>query len=111
QIPALLNSLAAGMVVTRAVRGDDTSLANEIPTQLGQLPKVRVMIGCAAIALGLVPGMPAIPFLIIGLAVLLSVIYKGQSKEEGKENLSSFRPKLPPLLEVRVDTARAAMIF
>ena len=42
QIPALLNSLAAGIVVTRVARGDDASLAGELLSQLGQVKRAKL---------------------------------------------------------------------
>jgi type III secretion protein V len=70
QIPALLISTAAGIVVTRVASEDGPShLGQDIARELSANPKA---IAIAAVLLGLlavVPGLPALPFL--GLAVLL----------------------------------------
>ena len=68
QIPALLVSTAAGVVVTRAAAGAAIG-----PVLLEQLGKSKgALYGTAGIlgAVGLMPGMPALPFLVIagGLA-------------------------------------------
>ncbi|MEO5767368.1 MAG: flagellar biosynthesis protein FlhA [Polyangia bacterium] len=66
QIPALLISTAAGMVVTRA--GAGSNLGKSIGHQL--LGKSRVMVYAAAVLsiLALLPGMPTLPFAVLALA-------------------------------------------
>ncbi|HVR64583.1 MAG TPA: flagellar biosynthesis protein FlhA [Polyangia bacterium] len=72
QIPALLISTAAGIVVTRVSAEEGPShLGRDIARELGANPKA---IGVAALLLGLlalVPGLPAAPFLT--LAILLGL--------------------------------------
>jgi flagellar biosynthesis protein FlhA len=64
QVPALIISVAAGLLVTRA-QGDQ-NMGSQIGAQLGAYPKA-VGIGAALIALmGFAPGMPATPFLLLG---------------------------------------------
>lgn len=63
QIPALLISTAAGIVVSRA--GTETDLGKDISTQVLLNPRA---LGTAAVimaALGLVPGLPHIPFFLL----------------------------------------------
>ncbi len=65
QIPALIISTAAGIIVTRSSSGED--VGHDMMTQLFIQPKT-LYIGAAVIfALGLVPGMPTLPFLVIAL--------------------------------------------
>ncbi len=66
QIPALLVSTAAGLVVSRA--GKDTDLGSDITTQVLINPKVLLTTSAILLVLGLVPGLPHIPFLIIAAA-------------------------------------------
>jgi type III secretion protein V len=70
QIPALLVSMTAGVIVTRVADGsDDSHLGSDIFTQLTNHPKA---IAIAAGLLGLlaaVPGLPTGPFLAMGVAV------------------------------------------
>ena len=64
QVPALVVSVAAGLLVTRA-QGDN-SMGAQIGKQLGAYPRaVGIAAGLIA-ALALAPGMPAAPFLILG---------------------------------------------
>jgi flagellar biosynthesis protein FlhA len=69
QIPALLISVASGLIVTRSATagtmGDDL---------LGQFAKQRSALrmgGTAACLMALIPGLPKVPFLLVGGAVLL----------------------------------------
>ena len=63
QIPALLISTAAGLVVTRSV--SEENLGADIGEQLTRYPRA-LAVGAVLLGLfGLVPGMPALPFLFI----------------------------------------------
>ena len=63
QVPALIISVAAGLLVTRA-QGEQ-SMGSQIGSQIGAYPKA-VGIGAALIGLmGFAPGMPATPFLLL----------------------------------------------
>ena len=67
QIPALLVSTAAGIVVTKG--GIEGSADAALVRQLGGNPKPLAMAAGAAAVLALLPGLPALPFLAIaGLA-------------------------------------------
>jgi flagellar biosynthesis protein FlhA len=69
QIPALLMAVSTGMIVTRS--GADSDMGSQAATQLSQ-SRIAIMIaGVAAIGMGLIPGMPIIPFLVIGAGLLL----------------------------------------
>ena len=70
QIPALIISIAAGMVVTRV--GDTQDLSEQFLTQLFNNPKVIGMTAAIIGMLGLIPGMPNFVFLLLasGLGVL-----------------------------------------
>lgn len=65
QIPALMISTATGIVVTRAA--SDANLGHDIVSQLFNNPRVFFIASGALILLGLVPGLPGIPFFILGV--------------------------------------------
>ncbi len=67
QIPALIVSTAAGIVVTRAA--SDTDLGGEMTRQLLTSSKAVGIAAGILLALGLVPGLPHIAFLVLGSAV------------------------------------------
>ena len=67
QIPALLVSTAAGIVVTKG--GTEGTADAALMRQLGGSPKPLALAGGAALVLALLPGMPTLPFLALaGLA-------------------------------------------
>jgi flagellar biosynthesis protein FlhA len=64
QIPALLISVATGILVTRSTSEKD--LGNDIAQQVLSQKKAPMVAGCVITAFALVPGLPKLPFLIIG---------------------------------------------
>ena len=64
QVPALIISTAAGIVVTRAA--SDANLGQEIASQILVSPKVLGTASVILISLGVVPGLPHVAFLILG---------------------------------------------
>ena len=64
QIPALLVSVAAGIVVTKGGTEGSTDVA--LMRQLGGSPKPLAMAAAASVVLALMPGLPALPFLVLG---------------------------------------------
>ncbi len=70
QVPALLISVASGIVVTRVQSDDGGGLGTDLATQLlGSAPALRTAGGAVAL-LGVMPGMPKVPFFVLA-AVLL----------------------------------------
>ncbi len=67
QIPALIISTATGLIISRA-SGSDNSLAEDIRLEMFQNPKVLGIISGLLLCMGIVPGMPTIPFLTISAA-------------------------------------------
>jgi flagellar biosynthesis protein FlhA len=64
QIPALITSVGAGLLVTRAA--DNTNLGTQIAGQLFRYPRaLGISAGCLLV-FGLMPGMPLLPFLVLG---------------------------------------------
>lgn len=101
QIPALLNSLAAGMVVTRVAKGDGASLARELLSQIGQIKRVKIMVGAISIILAVVPGMPKLPLITLGIMLIVSgLMDRAEVKTETKSTELKFEPKIPAALEV-----------
>jgi len=67
QIPALIISIAAGMVVTRV--GDTQDLSQQFLSQLFNNPKVIGMTAAIIGLLGLIPGMPNFVFLLLAICL------------------------------------------
>ena len=71
QIPALLASISAGLIVTRTAGEDeDRNLGAVIARQISNEPRVLMILGGIALCLMLVPGFPLIVFLPIGLILV-----------------------------------------
>jgi len=63
QIPALLISTATGIIVTRAA--SEENLGKDVASQVFSNPRALLIVGGMSLALGLVPGMPLLPFLVM----------------------------------------------
>ena len=63
QIPALITSTAAGILITRATSKND--LGRELGRQLLFYPRALTVLACMLTVLGLVPGLPTLPFLVL----------------------------------------------
>ena len=69
QIPALLLSVSTGLIVTRAATEGD--MGTDVIRQItAQRQAVRIG-GVAVLALALIPGLPKLPFLVLGGTVLM----------------------------------------
>lgn len=79
QIPALLISLTAGMIITR-VSADgqqvDANIGREIAEQLTSQPKAWIMSAAGMLGFALLPGMPATVFIAIGIVALGSGLFQ-----------------------------------
>ena len=72
QVPALLISVASAILVTRVTSDEAGGLGGDLATQLFRhAPALRVG-ALATIILGLIPGMPKLPFIIIAGLLLLA---------------------------------------
>ena len=69
QIPALLLSVATGLITTRSATSGD--MGSSVTKQLGQNKTALRIAGGAALALCVIPGLPKIPFLLVGATTLL----------------------------------------
>jgi flagellar biosynthesis protein FlhA len=82
QIPALMISTSSGIIVTRSA--SKNNLGVELLAQFSQSSKALAVSAFVMLLLGIVPGMPTIPFMVIGL-LLGFTAYRmafGTSKKE-----------------------------
>jgi type III secretion protein V len=90
QLPALVTSIAAGLVVTRvASQGQTTSLGEDLVGQLFARPRAFVAASACLLSMAIVPGLPAVPFLVLSLgaaalAVRLQRVTQARSAAEGE---------------------------
>lgn len=82
QLPALVVSTAAGLVVTRATT--DKNLPNELIQQMTNNPAAFLIAGVVLFIFGLIPGLPHFPFFFMAfLAALVNYrLFKNSQKKE-----------------------------
>ncbi|MEW6569708.1 MAG: flagellar biosynthesis protein FlhA [Nitrospirota bacterium] len=102
QMPALLVSTAAGIVVSRA--GTETDLGKDISKQILLNPKTLGTASGVMVILALVPGLPHIPFFLLSaasgaLAYALSRPAVAEEKEEKADTLIQ-EPPIETLMEI-----------
>jgi flagellar biosynthesis protein FlhA len=86
QIPALIISTATGLLVTRTSADQDLSLGSGIAGQMFKNPKVNGIMGALLLSLGLIPGLPNLPFLVVGgIGVGMSVFHHKRMQREELE--------------------------
>src|SRR4051794_31584325 len=69
QIPALLLSVSTGLIVTRS--STDGDMGSSVAAQLGKQRRALQIGGGAALGLCAIPGLPKLPFLVVGVAILV----------------------------------------
>ncbi len=86
QIPALLISVAAGLVVTRSASGEQ--LETELGDQFANNPRTLYFTAGAAGLFSLLPGFPMLPFLVLGAGMGALGYYRQRTiQQEAEENL------------------------
>jgi flagellar biosynthesis protein FlhA len=103
QIPALLISTAAGMVVSRA--GSESDMGKDITRQLFVNPKVLFTAAGIMASLGIVPGLPHVPFFLLsaasgGLAYALGRPEVEEKKSEQKLETPAQEPPIETYIEL-----------
>ncbi|TNE74591.1 flagellar biosynthesis protein FlhA [bacterium] len=100
QIPALIISTAAGIIVTRAASEGD--LGDDFTGQLFGNPKVVALGAIFLFFLGLIPGMPILPFWsLAGLFLFVSFRKNNQIQVEREQEV--MQQALPPKKEDKVE--------
>jgi len=84
QIPALLISTATGLIVSRA-SGQDNSLSEDIDKEMFSDPRVLGVVAGLLVFLGMIPGMPTIPFLTMGMLIGVLAYYRIQERKKVTE--------------------------
>jgi flagellar biosynthesis protein FlhA len=87
QIPALLLSVSTGLIVTRSSDSDD--MGTVVARQLGGQRRAVQIAGSAALLLCVVPGLPKLPFLIVGGALLFISSRLPKVRDEDEENATA----------------------
>ena len=106
QIPALITSTSAGIIITRAT--SDENMGRDINRQLTARPQAGLITGAMLFGLGCIPGMPTWPFLLIGsvIAGLALLVRRGNAQRQAVEmeaRQEKERPEERPEDYLRVD--------
>ncbi len=81
QIPALLTSTAAGIIVTRAA--SNANLGKDVVSQVFTQPKAIVLASFIIFSIGMVPGIPMLPFMALSAVTFgVSYVINKSRKEE-----------------------------
>ena len=107
QVPALIISIATGIIVTRSA--SDRQLSTEVLAQLGSVPKIPLIVMGALFLLLLLPGMPKWPIAI--LLIIFAATWFGTRKRLASDSLAeeeaaaqegkdSQVPKAPPAIGI-----------
>jgi flagellar biosynthesis protein FlhA len=91
QIPALIISTAAGMIVTRSA--DENNFGHELTGQFLHYPKAFYVSSGVLFAFALIPGLPHLAFLLISGVTLLAGKMAREKVELVEENQEVMRPK------------------
>jgi flagellar biosynthesis protein FlhA len=112
QIPALVVSVAAGVLVTRA--SENVNLGVQISRQLLGYPRALQLVGAMLGIFGLLPGMPMLPFAVLGgtawfvgrrLAAKMAVLEETTAADESAIKTGAAGTPTPAV----VDEVRAAI--
>ena len=95
QIPALLLSISTGLIVTRATTEKD--MGSDLLSQFGRQRRAIQMAGGAVLFLAVVPGLPKLPFLIIGAIALIAAqrLPKATEDPQDAEPIEAALPTQP----------------
>lgn len=81
QVPALVIAVGTGIIVTRS--SSDTNLSREALRQIGSFPKTLLLVAMALGGLLLLPGIPAVPTLLLTSSLLLTAMLLYRASKSG----------------------------
>ena len=97
QIPALVISTAAGIIVSRA--GNESSLGVEITSQVFFHPRAISMVSVVLFGFALVPGLPTLPFLVLALlagTLAYSLVQARRKTEQAEQEQQALTDQASP---------------
>lgn len=90
QIPGLIVSLAAGVLVTRT-SGDAKDLGDQIGGQLAAYPKALGIMAAMLAGLGFIPSMPKVPFFFLAAVFGGAMFYMKRSSRKKEASMETMR--------------------
>lgn len=105
QIPSLLLSIAAAMMVTR--QNTDEDMGQQMYFQMFNNPQALIITGVILFVMGIVPGMPHIPFLLLAAMIGAAAYWRVKKDKEAalveKEPAATELAPTQPLKELSWD--------
>lgn len=83
QVPALVVSVGTGLIVTRS--SSDSMLGLEVFRQITSYPRTLVLVALALLGIGLLPGMPLLPPLVIASIVAVAYWFSRRGKPDSPQ--------------------------
>jgi flagellar biosynthesis protein FlhA len=102
QVPALIISVATGIIVTRS--SSDTQLSSEVMRQMASVPKIPLIVLGTLLVLLALPGMPKWPIAI--LVLIAATSFLAARRRKIKENAEGLFEK--PAADAQITPAKAA---
>ncbi len=101
QIPSIIISTAAGIVVTRVASGEqESNIGREIGLQLTKYPVALTIVSSLLILLSLLPGLPKLPFFLMGCFIALGGYKLIKSRKIIEDNKTSEEKRpIPGVLQ------------
>ena len=97
QIPALIISTAAGLVVSRV--GTDENISSQLAGQLFSRPQVLILTAAIIGLMGMIPGMPHIAFLLLAAVLGGGAYMMIQRKQAGAQVPAAAAPAAQPEIQ------------
>lgn len=91
QIPALITSTAAGIIVTRAA--SNSNLGKDVVNQVLTQPKAIMLASVIILGIGLVPGMPLMPFMALSSMTFATSYLVFKAKKEEVAQVQKQKPQ------------------
>jgi type III secretion protein V len=116
QLPALVTSIAAGLTVTRVAEQESGSLGQDVISQLFERPRSLFAVAASLVMLACVPGLPALPFAVLGLASAARGAYLYRARARTPRGRADAAPETlllqlgPQLIAAGHEQAQQALI-
>ena len=98
QIPALIVSIGAGLLVSKG--GVKGSTDKALFSQFGKYPKAMAITAVLMLTLGLLPGLPTVPFMFLGFCAAggAFLMFKSQDNDQKDEQQKVIEAATPPTI-------------
>lgn len=85
QIPALLTSVASGIIITRITHSKSRDLGRDIASQMAASPKAMQVTAVVLVGFALIPGFPMVTFLILAALLGTAGIIAGKAQTRAEQ--------------------------